>query len=181
MPKQGVRPTLLPTHLLSKPMIPSVVGGCGGAPKIACLTSSMSFLSSKPRVASEHCSPKKMDEAKKNLMNSLGRSPRPPDTSSEASYSDCHPGKSLILRNSCNQGPEKDSTFIQATGDVFAPGASNILAVSAKSSSFFYHCSKMERPIVHLVWRNTAFTPGPSPSFWAEAFVQDLDPYKVKP
>lgn len=170
---------MLPTHLLSKPTISSAVGGCGGVPKIQCLTGSMSFHSSKPRVASQHCPPKEMDKAKKDLTNSLGRNPKPPDTSNEASCWDCSPGTSLLLPNSCKQGPKKYSAFRQKTfyADVLAPGASNILGVSAKSSSF--------STTVLLKWKDLwytwSFTPGPSPSFWSEAFVQDLYSCKVKP
>lgn len=129
---------MLPTDLLSKPTICSAVGGCGGVPKIQCLTGSMSFHSSKPRVASQHCSPKKMDKAKKDLTNSLGRSPNPPGTSNEASCSDCSPGMSLVLPDSCNQGPKNHSACRQKTvyADVLAPGASNISGVSAKNNSF---------------------------------------------
>lgn len=146
VPKQGVKPTLLPTHLLSKPMISSMVGGCGGAPKIVCLTGLMSFHSSKPRVASQHCSPKKMDKAKKDLTNSLGRSPSPPDTNNEASCWDCSPGTSLLLPNNCNQGPKKYSVFRQKTfyADVLVPGASSISGVSAMSSSFSITVLKWE-------------------------------------
>ncbi|XP_050760847.1 dynein axonemal heavy chain 1 [Gymnogyps californianus] len=88
----------------------------------------MSFHSSKPRVASQHCSPKKMDKAKKDLTNSLGRSPNPPGTSNEVSCSNCSPGMSLVLPDSCNQGPKNHSAHRQKTvyADVLAPGASNI-------------------------------------------------------
>lgn len=107
-------------------------------PKIQCLTGSMSFHSSKPRVASQHCSPKKMDKARKDLKNSLGGSPSPPDTSNEASRWDLSPGMSLSLPDSCNQGPKKYSAFKQKTfyADVLTPGASSIAGVSVKSNSF---------------------------------------------
>ncbi|XP_009915551.2 dynein axonemal heavy chain 1 [Haliaeetus albicilla] len=70
-----------------------------------------------------------MDKAKKDLTNSLGRSPKPPDTRNEASCWDCSPGTSLLLPNSCKQEPKKYSAFKQKTfyADVLTPGASSIL------------------------------------------------------
>ncbi|XP_037242845.1 dynein heavy chain 1, axonemal [Falco rusticolus] len=70
-----------------------------------------------------------MDKAKEYLRNSLGRSPSPPGTSNEASCWDCSPGTSLLLPDSCNQGPKEYSAFRQKTSyaDVLTPGASNML------------------------------------------------------
>nr|XP_009665828.1 PREDICTED: dynein heavy chain 1, axonemal [Struthio camelus australis] len=71
-----------------------------------------------------------MDKAKKDLMNSLGRSPYPPYISNEASCWDCSPGTSLSPSDSSNQGPKrKNVTFRQKSfySDVLTPGASNNL------------------------------------------------------
>lgn len=139
VPKQGVKPTLLPTHL-SKPTISSTVGGCGGMPRMECLTDSMSFCSRKPRIALQCHSPKKMDKGNKDLMNSLGRSPNPPSTSREASCQNHRPGRRLLLPDSCNQGAKKYSAIRQKAyyPGVLTPEASSISEVSAKSNSFFY-------------------------------------------
>jgi len=79
-----------------------------------------------------------MDKAKKDLTNSLSRSPSPPDTSDEASCWDCSPGTSLLRPDSCNQGPKIYSAFRQKAfyADVLTPGASDISEVSAKSNYF---------------------------------------------
>lgn len=87
---------------------------------------------------SQHCSPEKMDEAKKDSTNSVGRRSSPPNAGNEASCSDCSPGMSLSLPDSSNYGPEKYSAFRQkmVDADVVTPGASSILGVSAKSNPF---------------------------------------------
>lgn len=100
-----------------------------------CLTGSMSFRSSKPRVASQHCSPWKMDKPTKDLMKSLGSSPSPPCTSGEASCLDS-PRMNLLLPSSCNKEAKKYSAFRQKAYSVVTPGASSISGVSAKSNSF---------------------------------------------
>lgn len=105
-----------------------------------CLTGSMSFRSRKPRIALQCHSPKKMDEVNKDLMNSLGRSPKPPSTSREASCQNHRPGRRLLLPDSCNQGAKKSSAVRQKAynSGVPTPAASSISEVSAKSNSFFY-------------------------------------------
>ncbi|KAM9533492.1 LOW QUALITY PROTEIN: dynein axonemal heavy chain 1 [Guaruba guarouba] len=81
----------------------------------------------KPRVASQYCSPKKTDKAKKDLMSSLGGSPRPPDANSGASCLDCSAGTSLLVSDSCKQGPRKYLAFRQKmySADVLTPAASS--------------------------------------------------------
>ncbi|KAM4654602.1 LOW QUALITY PROTEIN: dynein axonemal heavy chain 1 [Amazona ochrocephala] len=68
-----------------------------------------------------------MEKAKKNLMSSLGGSPRPPDTNSGASCLDCSAGTSLLVSHSCKQGPSKHLVFRQKmySADVLMPAASN--------------------------------------------------------
>ncbi|KAM6325251.1 LOW QUALITY PROTEIN: dynein axonemal heavy chain 1 [Podargus strigoides] len=81
-----------------------------------------------------------MDKAKKDLMNSLSRSPSPPDPVNEASHGDCSPGTSLTLPDSCNEGPKKYSSFRQKTfhADDLTPGASSI-SEDVCAGSRMYH------------------------------------------
>lgn len=118
-----------------------------------CLTGSMSFCSSKPRVASQHCSPWKMDKATKDLMKSLGSRPKLPCTSDEASCLDSSPRMNLLLPDSCNKKAKKYSAFRQKTySDVITPGASSISGVSAKSNSFSTTDLKWKKVYLWCTW-----------------------------
>lgn len=116
-----------------------------------CLTGLMSFRSSKPRVASQHCSPWRMDRATKDLMKSLGSSPSPPCTSGEASCLDS-PRMNLLLPSSCNKEAKKYSAFRQKTYSVVTPGASSISGVSANSNSFSTTDLKWKKVYLWCTW-----------------------------
>nr|XP_021152153.1 dynein heavy chain 1, axonemal [Columba livia] len=69
-----------------------------------------------------------MEKAKKDLTDSLGWIPRPPNTSNQASGCDCSQGTSFLFPDTCKQGPKRLSTFRQKKlyADVLTPGASNV-------------------------------------------------------